>query len=177
MERQRQPRTSCVWWRASLWIFPPTGSISATSFCFCPVVWGPAVGYPPHRRRFCVIFSLLSPKCCTWCQSAAHDLLLTQIPVLPEPLPSATCTFHTAEFPLRGPMGWSLASRAGTFNPLGSQPSVIPYPAMLVAVSLPAAGSTLFLYEKPKSNWMSFLRLIFSQDRQSQDTHPWYLLR
>lgn len=74
-------------------------------------------------------------------------------------------------------MGWSLAGRAGTFNPVGSQPSVIPYPAVLVALSMPAAGSTLFLYEKPKSNLMSFLRLVFSKDRQSQDTHPWYLLR
>lgn len=65
MERQRQPRTSCVWWRASLWIFPPTEIISATSFCFCPVERGPAVGYPPNRRRFYLIFSFLPPKCCT----------------------------------------------------------------------------------------------------------------
>lgn len=57
---------------------------------------------------------------------SCYDLLFTQIPVLPEPLPSATCTFHTAEFPLRGPTGWFLAGRAGTFNPVESQPSVIP---------------------------------------------------
>lgn len=135
-------------------------------------------------RGVCVIFVKIPGLwACTpnqkkvLCQSAAYHLLLTQIPVLAKPLPSATCTFHTVELPLRGPRSRSLAGRAGIFNPVESQPSVIPYPAMLGAVSLPAAGPTLFLYEKPKSNLMSFLRLIFSKDRQSQETHPWYLLR
>lgn len=52
-ERQRQPRTSCVWWRASLWICAPTGIISVTCFCYCPVERTPTVCYPPHRKRFC----------------------------------------------------------------------------------------------------------------------------
>ena len=73
-------------------------------------------------------------------------------------------------------MGRSLAGRARTFNPVGSQPSVIPYPTTLVTVSLPAVGPMLFFHEDPKFNLMSFLRLIFSQGRQSQETHPQYLL-
>lgn len=45
-----------------------------------------------------------------------------------------------------------------------------------MTVSLPAMGTMLFLHEKPDSNLMSFLRLIFSQVRQSQEAHPWYML-
>lgn len=43
-------------------------------------------------------------------------------------------------------------------------------------LSLPAVGTMLFLPEESKSNFMRFLRLNFSQSRQSQETHPQYLL-
>lgn len=73
-------------------------------------------------------------------------------------------------------MGRSLTGRAGTFNPAGSQPSVILDHTTLVMVSLPAAGTTLLFHEEPKYNLMSFRWLVFSQGRQSQEMLPWCLL-
>lgn len=178
VERQRQPRTSWVWWRPSLWIFPPIGIISATRFCYCPVEWGPVVGYPPHRRRFCaILYNFFSSSKVMHLVSVSCMWLITQPDICPS-WATPKCHIHFSHSWV-SPQGShrSLTGRAGTFNPVGSQLSVIPYPAMLVAVCLLAAGSALFLYEKPKSNLMSFLRLIFPKDRHSQETHLWYLLR
>jgi len=66
--------------------------------------------------------------------------------------------------------------QAGLGHSAGSQSSVIPDHATLVHITGRDTVTTLFLHEEPTYNFMSFLRLMIPQGKQSQETLPWYLL-